>query len=82
MSFVAKLICRIPGGTGEAVGTIEETPDATPGAGELAIKTLEIHELDATNATPHRVASIHRLAVKERGIRDMIKQVKTEVAPL
>jgi hypothetical protein len=74
MSFVAKLICRIPGGTGEAVGTSEETPDATPGADELAIKTVEIHELEATNATPQRIASRHRLDDKERKIVDMIKR--------
>src|SRR5258708_15367734 len=81
MSSVARLIWLIPGGTGEAVGTIEERPDATPGAGERAMKALETHELEATNVTPQSIASTHRLADKVRQIGGMMKQVKTRSGP-
>jgi hypothetical protein len=61
----------MPGGTGAAARSIKEPLDARPPAGELARKALEIKELDARNAKPHKIASTQRPADRERILRDI-----------
>ena len=69
ISFVAKAICLIPGGAGEAVGNTEDDFGSLPGPCELAGQALETQGLAmATHTRPNRTTREESLGGKWRGI--------------